>query len=463
MAHKVCHDIGNWVEQNVQQQVEQCMDQDCVWWCLCCNKWFCFLVWIIVVVTTWVIQTVCEIVADVVDLVVNIVRGIVDIVVGLFTGDWTRLAAGFGEIVGGIVNFVADIIPIVTLGTLVGAFDDSRSAWRLRNYAKGLLEDKYKQNSPEDFDSLSEALGLNSGGFGLRLKCRALRSFIRSDFSSKENQGVPDLIIWLTDPQLGLDLKSLAGFNPPEWWSRQWPEMIGDAGDISEADLENYIAKGGVGNDVKHFTLFSMSESDLQSRIDTASQHASEIGLILQWTVEDTRLEAGNQVIIDTCHFETILPHSPFNRHQDTLDPIDATKELCAPVSIAAFGFKGACGNNGTSAHMANSTCLEPYGDFGTTRFDGQHMTGTTFRYRKPDLIFKYVTIHEMGHSFGLCHVDGLLRIMYTAGQGISTKSSWWQYWTTGTEAGFIFEEGQKVWEYIVRNFAVECLKTRQF
>ena len=460
MAHKVCHEIGNWVEQNVQQQVEQCMEQDCNWWCLCCNKWFCFLVWVLVVITTWVVQTVCEIIAEVVDLVVNIVRGIIDIVVGLFTGDWTRLAAGFGEIIGGIVAFVANIIPIVTLGTLVGAFDDSRSAWRLRNYAKGLLEDKYKDSNPEDFDSLSEALGLNSGGFGLRLKFRALRSFIRSDFSSPQNKGVPDLIVWLRDLQLGLDLKSLSGFNPADWWSRQWPVMIGDAGDISEADIDNYIAKGGIGDDVKHFTLFSMSESDLQSRIDTASQHASEIGLILQWTIEDTRLEAGNQVIIDSDNFPPILPNPPFNRHLSTVDAAAATRELCAPISIASFGFKGQTGNNGISAHLSNSTCLEPDG---TLNFNGQQITGTAFRYRKPDLVFRYVTIHEIGHSFGLCHVDGLLRIMYTAGQGVSNNSSWWQYWTTGIEAGFIFEEGKKVWDYIVNNFSIEDLKSRPF
>jgi hypothetical protein len=58
MSHKVCHDVGSWVNQNVQQQVEQCVEQDCNWWCLCCNKWFCFLVWVLVTIATWVVQTV---------------------------------------------------------------------------------------------------------------------------------------------------------------------------------------------------------------------------------------------------------------------------------------------------------------------------------------------------------------------------------------------------------------------
>jgi hypothetical protein len=43
---------------------------------------------------------------------------------------------------------------------------------------------------------------------------------------------------------------------------------------------------------------------------------------------------------------------------------------------------------------------------------------------RLPDLVWRYVQIHEMGHYFGLCHVDGLNRIMYTA-NAIENKSAW--------------------------------------
>src|SRR5436305_1562091 len=114
MAHKVCHDIGSWVSQNIQQPLEQCINQDCIWWCLCCNKWFCFIVWVIVAVVTWVVQTVCEIVADVVNLIVYIVKGIWDILAGIFTWDGTRVLAGLGEIVGGVVDFVGELIPIAT-------------------------------------------------------------------------------------------------------------------------------------------------------------------------------------------------------------------------------------------------------------------------------------------------------------------------------------------------------------
>jgi len=463
MAHKVCHDIGGWVSSNIQQSLEQCINQDCNWWCLCCNKWFCFIVWVIVTVVTWVVQTVCEIVADVIDVIVNVVKGIVDILAGIFTWDGTRVAAGLGEIFGSGVDFAANLIPIATGGTLVGAFADERNTWRLRDYAQGLLEDRYKDTDPAGLAAMLDALGINSGGFGLRLKVRALRTFIRSDFSS-QTDGTPDLIVWLRNGTLNVDLKSLAGFNPPAWWSRNWPELIGDAGDVSDADLDNYVAKGGRGDDVKQFTLFCMSNSDLQIRLDCGTQHATEIGLMLDWTIEDVRLTRGEQVLVDTGRFATLLEEEPYSRHNAKDDAAAATSELCSPIAIAVFGFQDT--HLGISAHLANATCLEAEPDGGTT-FVGEGITGVAFRNRRPDIAFKYTAIHELGHTFGLCHVDGLLRIMYTNAaeeqKSASSSSSWWQYWTSGTEAGFTLDEGKKVWEYVVRNFSADCLKTRQF
>lgn len=456
MSHTVCTEITSWKDP-VMEWAERCLEQPCNWWCLCCNKWFCALAWVVVVAGAWVINTVCEVVADVIDLVVTVVTGIVDIVVGLFTGDWTRVLAGFGEVIGAGIVFIAEMIPVVTGGTLVGAFEDASNKWQLRNFAMGLIDQRFGDNQ-KDLAAITEALGFNSGGFGLRLKATAQRSFIRSDFSSPQNNGTPDLIVWLADRRLNLDLKMLAGFNPPAWWNRDWPQLVGDTGNISAADLDNYVAKGGVGDDVKHFTIFSMSNSDLRTRTDTATLHAKEIGLILQWDIVDTQLLAGNEVVIDVNNFGSILQQPPFLRNANNAA---ATTELCQPLAIAAFGFP--TGWNGISANLASFTCIEP-DETGNSNLPGEGITGTAFRYRKPDIAFKYVAIHEIGHTFGLCHVDGLLRIMFTArGKNFSSGSSWWQYWTTGVEAGFTLDEGKKVWEYIVANFGAACLRTRQF
>jgi hypothetical protein len=462
MSHQVCHDVGQWVTDNVSQQVENCVEQDCNWWCACCNKWFCFLVWVIVQVVTWVVTTLCEIVADVVDLVVNVVKGLIDIVVGLVTGDWTRVLAGFGEIIGGVLLFIGELIPIVTLGTLVGTFDDARKGWELRNFVRGLLKDRFGDSDPEGFKRMVDALGLDSGGFGLRLDAVAMRSFIRSDFTSKRD-GPPDLIDWLTT--FNLDLKMLAGFDPPAWWTRGWPELKGDSGDISASDLDTYIAMGGRGDGVKQFSLFAMSEGDLQSRLDCADTHSREVGLIFRWTMQDAMLTRGDQVLIDRNAFAPVLVNAPFSRTNRATNAATATAELAMPMTIGGFGFTDGTGM-GISAHLQDATCIEA-DDAGSTAFPGEGITGTDIRYRKPDDFFKYTVIHELGHTFGLCHVNGLLRIMFTNAPG-ANKSVWswssaWQYWTHGAEAGFILEEGKNVWRYIVANMDPARLQVRAF
>jgi hypothetical protein len=90
-----CHNVQDWIEENIEQPVDQwvertekrCAEQDCDWWCACCNKWFCWLVtllvkvvvWIVVTVGKWVTRVVCEVISfvlDVVAFVVNLVLSI---------------------------------------------------------------------------------------------------------------------------------------------------------------------------------------------------------------------------------------------------------------------------------------------------------------------------------------------------------------------------------------------------
>jgi len=80
---RVCTEVQEWVEEEIEQPVETfvnqlqqvCEEQDCNWWCLCCNKWLCWLAWVVVRVVTWVIVTVGKWVTRVVCEVVNAVLG----------------------------------------------------------------------------------------------------------------------------------------------------------------------------------------------------------------------------------------------------------------------------------------------------------------------------------------------------------------------------------------------------
>ena len=110
---RVCKETQEWVEQNVEQPVEQwtnqlqqtCERQDCNWWCLCCNKWLCWLVWVVVKVVVWVVVTVgkwvARIVCEVVNLVLDVVGFLVELVLSIPI---------IGGIIRTILNWVTEII-----------------------------------------------------------------------------------------------------------------------------------------------------------------------------------------------------------------------------------------------------------------------------------------------------------------------------------------------------------------
>ena len=125
---RVCREVQDWVETNVEQPIEawenqqqtRCASEPCNWWTLCLNVLFCWLVWVlvkvvrIIVVTIgkWVARTVCEVVNFVLDVVGFIVNLILSIPV-------------VGGIIRTILNWVTEIIWRIAslpdfLGSLVG-------------------------------------------------------------------------------------------------------------------------------------------------------------------------------------------------------------------------------------------------------------------------------------------------------------------------------------------------------
>jgi hypothetical protein len=110
---RVCKETQEWVEENIEKPVEQwvnqlqktCKEQDCNWWCLCCNKWLCWLVWVVVKVVTWVVVTVGKWVARVICEVVNFVLDVVGFIIELILS-----IPIIGGIIRTILNWVTEII-----------------------------------------------------------------------------------------------------------------------------------------------------------------------------------------------------------------------------------------------------------------------------------------------------------------------------------------------------------------
>jgi len=118
---RVCKEVQDWVEEQIEKPIENwenqleqlCRQQDCNWWCLCCNKWLCWLVWVLVKVITWVVVTVGKWVARIVCEVVNFVLDVVSFVINLILS-----IPILGGIIRTILNWVTEII-----WRLVGVID----------------------------------------------------------------------------------------------------------------------------------------------------------------------------------------------------------------------------------------------------------------------------------------------------------------------------------------------------
>jgi hypothetical protein len=405
---------------------------------------------VIVTVVNWVVTTVCELVADVIDLVVSIVVGIFNIIVGIFTWDWGRVWDAIVDIFAAAVALIWDIVRTVTLGSLVGAFWDRASQWRLRNYVEGLI-DGNRRFSDDERTRIKRALGITGGdGFGFRLKYTAFRGFV----TSAQNQGEgtpPDLVVWNNDPNEAtrVDLKILAGEESTTFFQRGRPDVDGDL------DVDDYLA-----DPASHptFKIFAMSEGVLDDKLGAAKTVATQLGLRLKFEAQDVQLRKPSHVRMgpSDAAISAMLRDAPFSRVLGAADPAGAQRDLCAPITIASFLYTDNS-FNGYSAALAGHPCVD-----GGSR-TGSDLTGCNFRDRLPDFAFRYVPIHEIGHTFGLCHVNGLDRIMVsTKEKGILSWGLIPNYWLHGSPI-FVYDEATSAWDYIIKTFSAECLATRQF
>lgn len=86
-----CREIHEWIEEEVEQPIEEwedrqeqrCREESCNWWVLCLNKVVCWLVWVTVKVVRWVVVTVGKWVVRTVCTVVNTALDVVGFVWGL--------------------------------------------------------------------------------------------------------------------------------------------------------------------------------------------------------------------------------------------------------------------------------------------------------------------------------------------------------------------------------------------
>jgi hypothetical protein len=122
-----CREIQERIEEQVEKPVEKwvekrrkkCKKKKCKKWCLCCNKWFCWIetflervvTWVVVTVTKWVTRVVCEVIDGLVSIAAVIVGLILAIpIIGRLIREIWSILIDIGWRFIGILGTLADII-----------------------------------------------------------------------------------------------------------------------------------------------------------------------------------------------------------------------------------------------------------------------------------------------------------------------------------------------------------------
>jgi hypothetical protein len=470
----VCTEITEWIEEEISKPIEEWEERqekkckDYPWYDP--RGWVCWIVtyfvkvirWVIVKVGKWVVRTVCKLIATAIDIVVDVLAGLWDIIVGIVTLDWRRILDGVIRIVAGVILGLIRLLRILLLGDLIMYITEEVNRWRLRDYVRGLLGAKYEGDT---LQQIKDAIRLDHGAFGLRLDATNFRTMLDSETDSPTETGVPNLVV--LHESGAINLRELCGFEFTEgFWNRKRYKTLkketvvggGGGGEfdnpISEDELDEYLSSRGASG--PEFIVLAMRDGVQDDKLDTAEEKGRELGLMLSWTKENVEVTRGDNIRhngFDTNQASTSLESfliEIIGRTDKTVDDAAATEELCHPVAVGVFRYTDTL--RGIAANLRASNC----------GLRAKKASGVTYIDNKPDHFWKYVPIHELGHYFGLCHVDGIDRIM------VSTREkSWWDWSVIPNwlylhgEPYFTFGEAKSTWDYIVANFAPQCLGAR--
>lgn len=472
-----CIETQEWIEEEIAKPIEEWVEKTekkCKkrpWWHPL--RWLCWLVttlvkvvkWIVVKVGKWVVRTVCKIVGAVIDFLKDFFEGLWNVIAGIFTLDWRRILDGLIQIVAGAINLIATLARIQYLGDTLDYIIEEYNRGQLRDYVRKLLEKKY---SGDELQHIKDTLRVDHGAFGYRIPMRAIRTFVDSETPSPDDPGAPNLVVLHERGEI--NLREMCGFEFTEgFWNRKRYKTLkkglhaggGGGGEIdnpiSESELDTYLSSRG--REGPKFIVLCMRDGVLETKLRAAELKGREIGLMPQWTKEtqevtlpqyikhkgfDTGVASNSLVhfLIDIIGRKAKVRDASGN----VIDETEALHDLCTPVAVGVFRYTDTL--RGITACLKGSRCQLTH-----------DASGATFIDNKPDIIWKYVPIHELGHYFGLCHVDGIDRIMYSP-----RENSWIDWWTlpkllyTKGEPSFTLDEGKQAWDYIVAHFPARCI-----
>jgi hypothetical protein len=383
--------------------------------------------------------------------------------------------------------------------------------------------DKRFGEQPDIADALKKKFNVNTGVFGFRSKCTVHRMYVDSQTKTERFGDVSNLFKLHDDGLIDLyelagfkrDCRSFdfawawppifahkPGWYHPRHQTATFPFASGGGGfgeptppELTKEQLDKYIESKGM--DGPHFRIYAVSLGDLDTKTNAAEEKGRQLGLMLSFERNDIEVthedyinwnESGED-FHDPTNYPNNYKHDrfgvqtkflsvelgrhhtrPSSMHDDDqykiLDPFSdaesAKMELCSPASVAVFWFGPRHPQppiepnelRGLTNNLIGTTSCAAH------NLDQSINSGVSFIDDEPDEARKYVLIHELGHYFGLCHVDGFARIMVSGKPGQGDFFTWRSIPNFIIHGGprFIYTEAQRVWGFMFDSFPLNCL-----
>lgn len=543
-AREACENVKQWVEEKIWQPVEEwvsreerrCREQDCNWWCACCNKWFCWIVsvvvkivtWVLITVGKWVVYLVCKIVTVVVgivvELVLKVIHRLVTFLVCLFTDPlqalktlwdlWNDIVDTIEDVFDFVVSLLDDIKGIIhdigrlieSLGRSFCIFGEGACAFfgAIFGFIKGILDwledivDWVRDTIDGIKELIAGLLTLNwcriQGGLGILNILRVITSITRIpagwfytgpaslindatleriitdalenafnedaerlDRSKKRARlggypiGVPITIdarrlairsteFLRTLHTTGvLNLHAIAGrvsnCDGKFISSAFTGEVVytGTSTTVSQSDLDDFISNGP--RAVPSFTVYPIKLATFRRYLEMARKKGFQIGLNFTWP-------AFKEIVVDSDRFIPLQSDETTDVVQRELLTLmgrpSEGEDLSTVPCIAIFGYMNSSLHGLTSWYRPVSRAFSP--------------SGTTFRTRFPEVAFRFVPIHEIGHYYGLNHEghDNASFIMWSPkSEDKKILDAVPEYLFLSGEANFTEDDARETWQWI--------------
>ncbi|MCA9739497.1 MAG: hypothetical protein R3E98_20795 [Gemmatimonadota bacterium] len=461
----ICRQIVDEIEETVWEPVERwvekrekkCKKRKCKKWCLCCNKWFCWIETFLEKVVTWVAKqvvnlvtrVVCEMVHDVVGTVIATVIKLVEIVVDvldvlwqLVTLDWEGLKDALQELVADlvdlgplIVRWLHIAVAVLTFGApyVLGYLRERFDEYRLKNYIREQLEERFGDD-PDCLERIKTAIHLDHGPFGLEFQARSVRTFV--DSRSGPDGGPPTLYTLHQSGDIDLYEFSGVAVGPILDRPRVDAHLVEDEVPLDAEDIDDYLASGGAG---PHFRVYAFDTGAETEKINVSRDKGRQLGIKFQWSRDVQEVRGLDQVDVNKNRLSAFLM-DPMGRAADGRD-------VCTLLAAGVFTLTDP------------SDGRHPFG--WTTWFTpASPVSGLIHRDRRPAGFMKYVLIHECGHYFSLEHDghDGLDKIMYSP-----VENGWWswnlilEFLVWSGEPRFTLDDGKDAWDFLIEEIP-QCL-----